>query len=214
MRIYFLPFLFLFIACSEKTSSTEEALGQTEAIAENGIIETREEAHETQIETSMDQENSESSTGGEYDDVDWDDYIESMSRDYSYVILISTKSYAAALKRAKEASEKLGYPLDLRDLHENPETGLSLPKEQCEEICGGAGIEYPQYLPRNDWGESKYVSVEYSNGYSGFTKGYYIVIIASGEKGDPIIHEALEEARKFYEDAYAKTCSVYMGCSC
>ena len=214
MRTYLIPILFLLIACGENNSATEEAIEQTEAITENVNLETNEEANEAQNEMTVEDENVTSSTANEYDDIDWDDYIESMSRDYSYVILISTKSYDSALKRAEEAAEKLGYPLDLRDLHANELTGLSLPKEQCEEICGGVGIEYPQYLPRNDWGESKYVSVEYSNGYSGFTKGYYIVIVASGEKGDPIIQEALEEARRYYEDAYAKTCSVYMGCSC
>lgn len=214
MRIYLIPILFVLIACSENNSATEEAIEQAEVNTENAIIESTEETNQAQSEPTVEDENVTASTASEYDDINWDDYMESMSRDYSYVILISTKNYDAALKRAQEASEKLGYPLDLRDLHANEQTGLSLPKEQCEEICGGAGVEYPQYLPRNDWGESKYVSVEYSNGYSGFTKGYFIVVVASGEKGDPIIQEALEEARKYYEDAYAKTCSVYIGCSC
>lgn len=214
MRIYLIPILFVLIACSENNSATEEVIEQAEVITENAIIESTEETNQAQSEPTVEDENVTASTASEYDDINWDDYMESMSRDYSYVILISTKSYDAALKRAQEASEKLGYPLDLRDLHANEQTGLSLPKEQCEEICGGAGVEYPQYLPRNDWGESKYVSVEYSNGYSGFTKGYYIVVVASGEKGDPIIQEALDEAKQFYEDAYAKTCSVYIGCSC
>jgi len=150
----------------------------------------------------------------EYEDIDWDDYEASMTKDFSFVIIISTKSYEAALERAKEASEKLGYELDLRGLHPNNEMGLSLPEEVCEVICGGDVVDYPQYLPRNDWGESKYVSVEYSNGFEGFTKGYYIVVVASGEKGDPIIQEALEESRAYYEDAYAKTCGVWMGCGC
>ena len=214
MSIYIIPILFLLIACSENNSATEEAIAQAEVITENGTSELTEETNQAQSEPTVEDENVTASTANEYDDIDWNDYMESMSRDYSFVILISTKNYDAALKRAEEAAEKLGYPLDLRDLHANEETGLSFPKEQCEEICGGVGIEYPQYLPRNDWGESKYVSVEYSNGYSGFTKGYYIVVVASGEKGDPIIQEALDEAKQFYEDAYAKTCSVYIGCSC
>jgi hypothetical protein len=150
----------------------------------------------------------------EYEDKDWKAYEASMTKDFSFVILISTKDYQAALKRAKDASEKLGYPLNLRELHENKETGLSLPRKVCEEdICGG-GLNYPIYMPRNDWGDSKYVSVEYSNGFKGFTKGYYIVVVASGEKGDPIIQEALTESRKFYTDSYAKSCGVWMGCGC
>ena len=150
----------------------------------------------------------------EYDDIDWVAYEQSMTKDFSFVILISTKSYDAALRRAKDASEKLGYPLDLRELHPNEETGLSLPAEVCAEICGGGVVEYPHYLPRDSWGDTKYVSVEYSDGFHGFTKGYYIVVVASGEKGDPVVEEALNESRKFYSDAYAKTCGVWMGCGC
>ncbi len=214
MRIYLIPILSLLMACGENSSSTEEAIEQAEVITENGTSESTEVTNQAQSEPIVEDENATASTANEYADIDWDDYMESMTKDYSFVILISTKSYDSALKRAQEASEKLGYPLNLRDLHANEQTGLSLPKEQCEEICGGAGVEYPQYLPRIDWGESKYVSIEYSNAYEEFTKGYYIVIAASGEKGDPIIQEALREAKQFYEDAYAKTCSVYLGCSC
>lgn len=156
----------------------------------------------------------ESETPEEFVDVDWQEYEASMTKDFSFVIILSTKSYDAALKRAKEASEKLGYSLDLRGLHENQEIGLSLSRKVCEEeICGG-GLDYPIYLPRSDWGDSKYVSVEYSDGFEGFTKGYYIVVVSSGEKGDPIVKEALSNAKKFYKDAYAKTCGVWMGCGC
>lgn len=150
----------------------------------------------------------------EFVDIDWSTYEEEMTRDYSFVILISTKSYQAAVERAEEASQKLGYPLNLRGLHENQEIGLSFSKEVCEEeICGG-GLDYPIYIPRSDWGDSKYISIEYSNNFEGFAKGYYIVVAASGEKGNPVIEEVLKDARVHYEDAYAKTCGVWMGCGC
>ncbi len=150
----------------------------------------------------------------EYKELDWNDYEAAMTKDYSYVIILSTKSYKAALKRAEVASEKLDYPLDLRGLHENEEIGLSVSKEVCANICGGANVPYPLYLSRTHYGDSKYVSVEFSAGYKGFSKGYYIVVIASGQKGNPIIKEVLTEARQFFKDAYAKTCGVYMGCGC
>jgi hypothetical protein len=150
----------------------------------------------------------------EYVDLDWEEYEESMTMDFSYVIIISTKSYSAALERAKEASEKMGYPLDLRGLEPNSEMGLSLPEEVCGSLCGDDEIVFPQYLPRSSWGDTKYVSVEYSDSFDGFTKGYFIVIVASGEAGDPIVDEAVKDAQKFYKDAYAKTCGVWMGCGC
>lgn len=164
--------------------------------------------------TNVEEPASESNAAAEYDDVDWDQYMDDMTKDFSFVIIISTKSYDAAMERAEEASKNLNYPLDLRGLHENAESGLSHDKELCEGICGGDVVEYPCYLPRNDYGESKYVSIEYSNGFDGFNPGYYIVVVASSEKGDPSIQEALEEARVFYEDAYAKTCGVWVGCQC
>ncbi|MFT5600939.1 MAG: hypothetical protein ACI9N1_001176 [Flavobacteriales bacterium] len=150
----------------------------------------------------------------EYDDIDWQDYEASMTKDYSYVILISTKSYGAALERAIEAAEKLGYPLNLRDLSPNDEIGLTLPVDLCEGICGDIGIQFPQYLPRNNYGDTKYISVEYSDGFEGFTKGYYIVVAASGEKGSTEVKKALQESKTHYKDAYSKTCGVWMGCGC
>lgn len=133
--------------------------------------------------------------------------------DYSYVIVPSTKNYNEALIRAEDAAEKLGYGLDLRGLHKNKEVGLSFSEEICNAICGG-GIEYTVYIPKSDWGNSKYVSIEYSNGFEGFTKDYFIVVIASGEKGDTDVKVSVEEARKFYSDPYAKTCGIYMDCDC
>ncbi len=212
MRLYTILFLFLLAACTTATeteSSNAEPPTEVEAPAEDTLTEEAATTPAPEVEEVV-----EESTTSEYDDMDWQAYEESMTQDFSFVILISTTSYDAALKRAKDASEKLGYPLDLRELHPNEETGLSLPKEVCEDICGGGVVDYPHYLPRNDWGESKYVSVEYSDGFDGFNPGYYIVVVASGEKGDPIIEEALKESQQFYEDAYAKTCGVWMGCGC
>ena len=215
MRSYIIPVLFLMCACTQATDPQSEddapdsdVKDTTEMVMDDPIP--QEEISQTEEDlTTISQEISE-----EYVDIDWLEYEKSLTKDFSFVIIISTKSYDAALERAEEASEKLGYPLDLRGLHPNDEMGLSLPREVCEAICGGDVVDYPQYLPRNDYGESKYVSVEYSNGFRGFTKGYYIVVVASGEKGDPIINEAVKESKKYYKDAYAKTCGVWMGCGC
>ena len=215
MRIYFLPLLLVFFSCQEQTTidEIEQTADLVKSETENLTNEVEPEV-EVELDSVLETQADSESTSEQFDDVDWNEYEESMTKDYSFVIILSSKSYSEALDRAKEASNKLGYPLDLRDLHENKEMGLSLPREVCEEdICGG-GLSYPIYLPRNDWGDSKYVSVEYSDGFEGFTKGYYIVVIASGEKGDPMIKEALNEAKKFYSDAYAKTCGVWMGCQC
>ncbi|MFT4661775.1 MAG: hypothetical protein ACI8XB_002056 [Patiriisocius sp.] len=213
MKLYIYPLLLILCACTQTTNTKSE----TKAIEQDAVInDTTEELSATEnVQTTEVSEVVSEKVSEEFEDLDWEDYELNMTKDFSFVILISTKSYEAALERAKDASNKLGYPIDLRGLHANTEIGLSLSKEVCEnEICGGGMVDYPVYIPRNDWGESKYVSVEYSDGFRGFTKGYYIVVVSSGEKGDPIVQEALSESRKFYKDAYAKTCGVWMGCGC
>lgn len=214
MRYFFISVLIILSACSQSDEPSEkmEDLVTKKVEIEKSTEQTA--AAETGEVTGVDTAAQEVNVSEEYVDLDWLEYEASMSKDFSFVIIISTKDYDEALKRAKDASEKMGYPLDLRGLHPNDETGLSLPKEVCEDICGGGMVEYPQYLPRDNWGESKYVSVEYSDGFKGFTKGYFIVVVASGEKGDPMIKDAVTESRKFYKDAYAKTCGVWMGCGC
>jgi len=213
MRLFLIIVPIFIFACSGSSNvDNEEALTDGQVIIPEQTENDSNE--EINIEQTVVDESAEEFEQSEYDNVDWDAYEESMTKDFSFVILISTKSYDSALKRAEDASEKLGYPLNLRDLHPNEESGLSLPEDVCQGICGGGVVDYPQYLPRNDWGESKYVSIEYSNGFEGFTPGYYIVVVASGEKGDPIIQEALDESKVYYEDAYAKTCGDWMGCGC
>ena len=56
------------------------------------------------------------------------------------------------------------------------------------------------------------VSVEYSNAYSEFKPGLYLVIVASGRRGEAPTRKALEKAKSVYLDAYAKVAGVYMGC--
>lgn len=127
--------------------------------------------------------------------------------DMSYVIVHSTKDYDASLKMAKEASKQLGFKLNLRDYYEDKENGGLKTDVECG--CG----EIHEYWPRSDYQTQKFVSIEYSNGFEGFTKGYYIVVIANGEKKNRDLKKILRQARKHYKDAYAKTTSVYMGCS-
>ncbi|XOV68028.1 MAG: hypothetical protein ACFHU9_02420 [Fluviicola sp.] len=222
MRFYsILPFLALIaVSCSQNKENINTKPLENSKVKTQETVEVESEHPQNATDTAVAIIEAASEVVGnapapeEFEDVDWDAFEASMTKDYSFVIVISTKSYDAALKRAKEASEKLGYPLDLRGLHANKEFGLSFSKEVCEnDICGG-GLSYPIYIPRSDWGSEKYVSVEYSNAFEGFTKGYYIVVVASGEKGAPVVKKALTEAKKFYKDAYAKTCGVYMGCGC
>ena len=122
-----------------------------------------------------------------------------------FVIARSTKDYAAAKQTAEQASKKLNLKLDLRELKPHKKNGLTYSKKDCENEGG-----YPCYISRGRYDDGDYVSIEWSNAFDGFTKGYYIVILASGNKED--INSTLTKAKKFYKDAYVKQTSVYIGC--
>ena len=112
-----------------------------------------------------------------------------------FLIIGSVKKYDDALKLANDTKNKLGYSLDLRDLEEDKETGLSVNKELFS--------EYSIYVPRgfiDD--EGKYISIEYTDKYSDFTKGYYIVVVSSGKVGS--LKNELVKIKKLYKDAYIK----------
>ena len=137
MRLYLIPLLALLCACGQATTPESEANTVVSDPVENTDLTTENTTNPEIAESQTEGETTQENEGtGEYEDIDWAEYEKSMTKDFSFVILISTKSYESALERAKDASAKLGYPLDLRELHPNAEIGLSLPKEVCEEICG------------------------------------------------------------------------------
>ena len=133
---------------------------------------------------------------------------EEMFVEKEFVIIRSTADYEAALQTARSAATQLQLKLDLRDLKKNKESGLSFSKKICEEEWE----EYPCYVARGRWDDGEYISIEYSDAYNGFRKGYYIVIIAGDEKGDAAVKTILQKAKKYYKDAYSKTTKVYIGC--
>jgi hypothetical protein len=124
----------------------------------------------------------------------------------SMLILLSTKSYAAAKKLAAQATDKLLLKMDLRGLKPNKKNGLTYSQADCENEGG-----YPCYISRGRYEDGEFISIEYSNAIEGFAKGYYIVVAACGDK--EITAPALVKAKKVYKNAYVKNTSVYMGCT-
>ncbi len=125
-----------------------------------------------------------------------------------FLILLSTKNYSAALVTAKKASKSQQIELRLKGLSENKQTGLSLSKEYCET----EGWEFPAYYARGRWDDGVYISIEYSDAYSGFASGYYIVVAASGHRNDKEMKDIYKKVRTTYKTAYFKTSEVYVGC--
>lgn len=122
-----------------------------------------------------------------------------------FVIVRSTTDYEQAKTTAIQASKYLGYKLDLRELTPHKTSGLTFSSADCENNGG-----YPCYVARGRYDAGNYVSIEWSDAYQGFAKGYYIVIVSSGDKrstANPGIY-----AKKIYGTSYRKAANVYVGC--
>lgn len=125
-----------------------------------------------------------------------------------FLIIHSSKDYESALKKANEASKKLKIKIALRDLKPNKEIGLSYSNAACEDEFGF----FPCYVARGRYDDGIYVSIEYSDAYLEFEKGYYIVVLSSFINNDAKNKNLLVKAKKIYKDAYLKASKVYVGC--
>jgi len=123
----------------------------------------------------------------------------------NFVIIQSTKNYNAAQQTAEKAAAQLKLKLDLRGLKPSKETGLTFSKADCENEGG-----YPCYIARGRYDDGAYVSIEWSDEFDQFAKGYYIVLIYSGNKQGA--GQILQKARSVFKDAYNKRAKVYVGC--
>lgn len=128
--------------------------------------------------------------------------IEDQMESKEFLIAKSTKSYEEAKKLAEKLSKDLNITLNLRELKPHKTHFLTFSKKECE-MYG-----YPCYVPRGRYDDGEYISIEHSDYYEAFTKGYYIVMVASGRQ----LSKSLKKVRTKVKDAYVKKAKVYMGC--
>ncbi len=124
----------------------------------------------------------------------------------SFLIILSSKNYTEAKKIAAEAASKLNVKLDLKGLKPNKESGLTFSTKECE----GNGWDYPCYVSRGRYDDGEFVTIDYSDAFDGFAKGYYIVTTASGDAA--LVKKALVKVKKKYNTAYVKQTEIYIGC--
>jgi effector-binding domain-containing protein len=124
----------------------------------------------------------------------------------SFLIIASTKNYTQAKTQAVAAAKKLHITLNLRGLQPHKTNGLTFAKN----ICDGDGFDYPCYVSRGRELDATYISIEWSNAFNSFAKGYYVVIAHCGNK--TTTNAALKKIKKYYATAYAKQDEVYLGC--
>jgi len=132
-----------------------------------------------------------------------------------FLIIQGTKDYNTALQTAKKASKALNIKLDLRDLipDKDRDNGLTLPLDTCLKYPDEFNGDSTFYWPRGRYDDGIYISIEYSSRYEHMRKGYYIVMIGSGENKDKNLRATLKKVKAKYSDAYIQTCKVYMCCT-
>lgn len=128
--------------------------------------------------------------------------------DRAFLIAGSHTDYTAALNQANKVAAGTGLRLDLRGLKPAKATGLSFADSSCIQEFG----EAPCYVPRGRYDEGDYVSIEYSDAYTGFRPGYYIVVAASGEPGSAELRAKQAKVRRIEPTAYVKKSKVYICC--
>ncbi len=130
------------------------------------------------------------------------------------IIIKSTKVSDSALSAAKTAAGTLKSKLDLRGLKPIAKTGLTASKQECHSGGGSDNFGYPCYWARGDGDtvNDDYISIEYSNAYKGFAKGYYIVVAAITDVKSQSMQQKLAFIQQQYPDAYAKRTFVWFGC--
>jgi len=139
------------------------------------------------------------------EEMSMDEIIASQSVKTQFLIAKSTKNYKEAKQFAEDLAKKTGIKLDFRGLSYNKELKLSFSPKECTRDDYD---KYPCYYPRGRMA-GVFISIEYSNSYEGFSKGYYIVMVANGDN----VKQTLARVKSVVKDAYIKTTTVYMGCS-
>lgn len=120
-----------------------------------------------------------------------------------FLITHASKDYDSSLLFAQQISKDLKLDLELNGNYPDENSGLN-----CSDTCG-CGVSHG-YIARGRYDDGDYVSIEYSNAYTEFMKGYYIVVISSGDLEN--VQLVLNSIKETHPTAYIKSASVYMGC--
>lgn len=129
------------------------------------------------------------------------------------VILSVYPKFSEAFDDAKKISKASGVAFSMEGRVFDKKRGLIYPDNFDDEVFRGQYVarrEHVTVLPGEN-SEREYLSVERSDGYDGFKKGYYIVV--AGIHSSPAA--AQTQVKKFTAwapTAYAKKTRIYMGC--
>ena len=78
--------------------------------------------------------------------------------------------------------------------------------------CRSNDWDYPCYVTRGRWDDGAYVSVDEAYRFFDGEERGYLVILASGPKGNPLAQAVVEEAQALLPAAELRTDDVSEGC--
>ncbi len=129
------------------------------------------------------------------------------------VILSVYKSFDAAREDAVKIAKASRIPFSMEGRIFDKKRGLIYPDNFDDEVFRGQYVSrrYHKTVLKGSEDEREYLSVERSDGYDGFKKGFYIVVAGVHESSAA----AQAQAQKFTAwapTAYARKTRIYMGC--
>lgn len=131
-----------------------------------------------------------------------------------YVIILSVyQSFDAAREDAVKIAKASRVPFSMEGRVFDKKRGLIYPDNFDDEIFRGQYVarRYHTTVLKGSDDERAYLSVERSDGYDGFKKGFYIVVAGVHENSA----SAQAQTKRFTAwapTAYAKKTKIYMGC--
>jgi hypothetical protein len=133
--------------------------------------------------------------------------------DRHVVILSVYPSFPAAKADAEKIARASGVPFSMEGRVHDRERGLIYPDDFPDEVFRGSYVARrfdTTWLPGAE-AETRYLSVERSDGYEGFKPGFYMVV-AGIESSPEAAAERADRFRAWAPTAYAKKARIYLGC--
>ena len=131
-----------------------------------------------------------------------------------YVVILSVcKTFAEARAEAEKIAKASKVPFSMEGRVYDKKRGLIYPDNDQDEGFRGQYIarRYHSTFLKGSDEKRPYLSVERSDGYDGFKKGFYIVVAGIHEDS----RSAQADTKRFtawVPTAYAKKTRIYMGC--
>jgi hypothetical protein len=134
-----------------------------------------------------------------------------MSQPRWVVILGVYKEFAEAKADALKFSKASKVPFSMRG-NVFDKKGLHFPKDIDDPLYAGQYVARSHNSSMEDKKDlEEHLSVERSDGYQGFAKGYYIVVGTIAETAKDGLAQA-ERFKAFSKDTYVKKTIIYLGC--